>query len=50
GGGVDDEEIEAVYVKVQDFEKKCKNMIRTPLLDFAYMWFLKEKRGKLKII
>ncbi|ECZ1247298.1 NUDIX domain-containing protein [Campylobacter jejuni] len=50
GGGVDDEEIEAVYVKVQDFEKKCKNMIRTPLLDFAYMWFLKEKWGKLKII
>ncbi|HEG2427884.1 TPA: NUDIX hydrolase, partial [Campylobacter jejuni] len=23
---------------------------RTPLLDFAYMWFLKEKWGKLKII
>ena len=48
GGGIDDEEIETVYVKVQDFEKKCKNMIRTPLLDFAYMWFLKEKWEKTK--
>ncbi|MBM0637492.1 NUDIX domain-containing protein [Campylobacter sp. VicNov18] len=46
GGGIDDEEIEAIYIKVQDFEAQCKDMIRTPLLDFAYMWFLKEKWKK----
>ncbi|AXP08178.1 NUDIX domain-containing protein [Campylobacter hepaticus] len=46
GGGVDNEEIEPIYVKIEDFEKICKKMIRTPLLDFAYMWFLKEKWKK----
>ena len=49
GGGINDEQIESVYIKVKDFENICKDMIRTPLLDFAYLWFLKEKVRKLHL-
>ncbi|MEB2808412.1 NUDIX hydrolase [Campylobacter upsaliensis] len=41
GGGVDGEQIEAVYVKVCEYESFIKEQIRTPLLDFAYLWFMK---------
>ncbi|ARE80461.1 NUDIX domain-containing protein [Campylobacter helveticus] len=41
GGGVDGEQIEAIYVKVVEFEEFIKKQIRTPLLDFAYLWFMK---------
>lgn len=43
GGGIDAEEIEAVYVKVVDFEEFTKNIIRNSLLDYSYFWFMKEK-------
>jgi len=43
GGGVDSEEIEPVFVRVEEFEVFCKSIIHTPLLSFAYLWFLKEK-------
>ncbi|EHE0558729.1 NUDIX domain-containing protein [Campylobacter upsaliensis] len=41
GGGVDGEQIEAIYVKVCEYESFIKEQIRTPLLDFAYLWFMK---------
>lgn len=44
GGGVDDEQIEAVFVKINEYEEFSKKIIHTPLLDFAYLWFLKEKK------
>lgn len=43
GGGIDDEEIESVFVKVKDFEAFIKNKIRAASLDFAYLWFMKHK-------
>ncbi|EIA56126.1 NUDIX hydrolase [Campylobacter coli] len=43
-GGVDDEQIEAVFVKINEYEEFSKKIIHTPLLDFAYLWFLKEKK------
>ncbi|EAJ6871836.1 NUDIX hydrolase [Campylobacter coli] len=44
GGGVEDEQIEAVFVKIDEYEEFSKKIIHTPLLDFAYLWFLKEKK------
>ena len=46
GGGVGDEQIEAVFIRVEDFEKQSQKMIRSPLLEYAYLWFLKEKLGR----
>jgi len=46
GGGVDGEQIEAVFIRVSEFEKKTKDEMRTPLLDYAYLWFLREKWSK----
>ncbi|MCX2682850.1 NUDIX hydrolase [Campylobacter sp. MIT 21-1685] len=43
GGGVDGEQIEAVYVKVEEFESFIQNVIHSPLLNFSYLWFMKEK-------
>lgn len=48
GGGVDDEQIEAVYVKIEEFESFIKGAIHTPLVHFAYLWFIKEKSELLK--
>ncbi|EAL8251956.1 TPA: NUDIX hydrolase [Campylobacter coli] len=47
GGGVEDEQIEAVFVKIDEYEEFSKKIIHTPLLDFAYLWFLKEKKELL---
>ena len=46
GGGVDDEEIESVFVKVADFEDFCKGVIHAASFEFAYLWFMKNKAGK----
>lgn len=44
GGGIEDEQIEAIFVKIEEYEQFSKTIIHTPLLDFAYLWFLKEKK------
>lgn len=46
GGGIDDEEIEAVFVKVKDFEVFSKKVIHAASFEFAYLWFLKNKAQK----
>lgn len=46
GGGIDDEEIEAVFVKVKDFEEFSKKVIHAASFEFAYLWFLKNKAQK----
>lgn len=43
GGGVDDEDIESVFVKVKDFENYSKKVVHSPSFDFAYLWFMKHK-------
>lgn len=44
GGGIDGEEIQAVWIKRNEFEQFCeKNPIRTPLLEYAYLWFKGKK-------
>lgn len=43
GGGIDGEQIEAVFVKVKECEEFFANTIHTPLLNFAHLWFMKEK-------
>ncbi|TKX30447.1 NUDIX domain-containing protein [Campylobacter estrildidarum] len=43
GGGIEDEQIETIYVKISEYEKFSRNIIHNSLLDFAYLWFLKEK-------
>ncbi|WP_257927606.1 NUDIX domain-containing protein [Campylobacter lari] len=40
GGGIDGEDIQAVWIKRKDFEQFSKeNPIKTPLLEYAYLWF-----------
>ena len=46
GGGLDDEEIEAVFVKVKDFEVFSKKVIHAASFEFAYLWFLRNKAQK----
>lgn len=46
GGGVDDEEIQSVFVQVKEFEKFCKKVIHAASFEFAYLWFLKNKAHK----
>lgn len=46
GGGLDDEEIEAVFVKVKDFEAFSKKVIHATSFEFAYLWFLRNKAQK----
>jgi len=46
GGGVDDEEIETVFVKVAEFEKFCQKVIHAASFEFAYLWFMKHKAQK----
>ncbi|KAA6224820.1 MULTISPECIES: NUDIX hydrolase [unclassified Campylobacter] len=49
GGGVDNEEIEIIYVKVNKFDDFIKNLIHTPLLNFAYLWFMKYKAKEFNL-
>ncbi|MBZ7929387.1 NUDIX hydrolase [Campylobacter molothri] len=44
GGGIDGEQIEVIFVKIEEYEKFSQNIICNPLLDFSYLWFLKEKK------
>ncbi|TQR29566.1 NUDIX hydrolase [Campylobacter sp. MIT 99-7217] len=46
GGGIDDEEIESVFVKVHEFENFKEKIIRSTTLDFSYLWFMKFKAQK----
>lgn len=43
GGGLDDEEIEPVFVKVLDFENFIAKVSHGVALEFAYLWFMKNK-------
>ncbi|WP_273404044.1 NUDIX domain-containing protein [Campylobacter avium] len=43
GGGLDDEEIEVVFVKVKDFEDFAKTVAHSSSFEFAYLWFMKHK-------
>ncbi|ARJ56031.1 NUDIX domain-containing protein [Campylobacter cuniculorum] len=43
GGGIDGEQIETIFVKVKECETFFSKTIHTPLLNFAYLWFMKEK-------
>ncbi|MDO4674539.1 NUDIX domain-containing protein [Campylobacter sp.] len=43
GGGIDGEQIEPITVKVKEFEEFIKNNIHTPLMNFAYLWFMQNK-------
>lgn len=46
GGGVDDEEIESVFVKVAEFEEFSQRVIHAASFEFAYLWFMKNKAQK----
>ena len=46
GGGVDDEEIESVFVKVKEFEEFSQKVIHAASFEFAYLWFMKFKAQK----
>lgn len=50
GGGIDGEQIEAVCVKVKECESFLANVIHTPLLNFAHLWFMKEKAREFSIV
>lgn len=40
GGGIDGENIELVWIEKDEFEQFSKNnLIKTPLLEYAYLWF-----------
>lgn len=43
GGGIDDEEIEAVFVEVKDFNEAMKTAAHAVGLEFAHLWFMKHK-------
>ncbi|NDJ27515.1 NUDIX hydrolase [Campylobacter sp. MIT 12-8780] len=43
GGGIDDEEIQSVFVKVKEFEEFSKHIVRAASFEFAYLWFMKNK-------
>ncbi|TKX31615.1 NUDIX hydrolase [Campylobacter aviculae] len=44
GGGIEDEQIETIFVKVDEYDKFSKEIICNSLLEFAYLWFLKRKK------
>ena len=46
GGGIHDEEIETMYLKVSDFEKFIydETKAKTPGLMFSFMWFMQKKK------
>lgn len=46
GGGIHDEEIETMYLKVDDFREFIydETKAKTPGLMFAFMWFMENKR------
>ncbi|PLY11044.1 MAG: NUDIX hydrolase [Arcobacter sp.] len=48
GGGIHDEEIETVYLKVDDYEEFIydENKAKTPGLMFSFMWFMEKKLSK----
>ena len=46
GGGIDDEEIEAVFVDVADFAEQIKCAAHAVGLEFAHLWFMKNKASK----
>lgn len=41
GGGIDGEEIEAIYININEFENYLKDKFYSPLLSFVHLWFLK---------
>lgn len=43
GGGVDVEEIEAVFVPVAEFEDFAKGVVHSANFEFAYLWFMDKK-------
>ncbi|KGI57285.1 NUDIX domain-containing protein [Campylobacter sp. MIT 97-5078] len=43
GGGIDDEEIQSVFVKVKEFEEFSKRIVHAASFEFAYLWFMKNK-------
>lgn len=49
GGGVDDEEIETIFIKVDEFESAIKKVIHAAGLEFAYLWFMKHKAKEFGI-
>ena len=48
GGGIDDEYIEVIEVKVNQMQDFLKLDNITPALGFSFMWFLSNKQGKTK--
>ena len=38
---LDGEEIEAIYININEFENYLKDKFYSPLLSFAHLWFLK---------
>lgn len=45
GGGINDEEIELMYLKVDDFKEFIydESKAKTPGLMFSFMWFMDNK-------
>lgn len=50
GGGIDDEEIQAVFVNVYEFEDFSKKVIHAASFDFAYLWFMKNKAQEYNLL
>lgn len=43
GGGVDGEDIELVFIGIDDYKNTMNKHIKTPLSEFAFLWFLENK-------
>lgn len=50
GGGIDDEEIEPVFIKVQDFEREVAKSVHAVGLEYAYEWFMKHKAKEFGLV
>lgn len=49
GGGIDDEELEPVFIKVKDFENQAKKSVHAVGLEYAYEWFMKHKAREFNL-
>ncbi|TEY00238.1 NUDIX hydrolase [Campylobacter sp. US33a] len=47
GGGICEEVIESVFVKIEDFQEFVTKITRSPLLDYACLWFINKANSNI---
>ena len=43
GGGIDGENIEVVFIKIDEYRQIINKNIKTPLSEYAFLWFMENK-------